>query len=203
MPGISVPTTDPGLIGRLGDWTDHLAWREFVRRYDLVIRDHCREFRLDPDALEELCQRTWIDLARCLRTYRYDPGRRFRGWLRRLCQSRAIDFYRQRRAEGRYGLGPIPADFVDPADDEPAEDELRPALLVRAERIQEQVRPRVDDRTWRVFWRIAVEGESVRSVADDIGLSYAAAFAAQKRVRRMLREQAEADPARVGSGATE
>ena len=61
-----------------------------------------------------------------------------------------------------------------------------------AARVQEAVRARVDDRTWEVFWRIAVEDAPIREVAEAAGLSYAAAFAAQKRVRRMLREEAAA-----------
>ena len=48
---------------------------------------------------------------------------------------------------------------------------------------------RVEPQTWHAFWRIAVEGWSVRESADDLGMSYAAAFAAHKRVGRMLRTE--------------
>jgi RNA polymerase sigma factor (sigma-70 family) len=186
-------TTDPALLGRLGDWADQRAWSEFVRRYDPAIRRHGRAYRFDPEALEELCQRTWIDLARRIRTYRYDPSRRFRAWLRRLCHSRAVDFWRQRQAEAQRRGGDVPLEaLAAPFEDDPDEaiESERPALLRRAERVQEAVRCRVDDRTWRVFWAIAVEGDAVRETAEAAGLSYAAAFAAQKRVRRMLREEA-------------
>ena len=189
-------TTDGALLLRLGDWADHQAWAEFVRRYDGQVRRHCRAYRFDPETLEELCQRIWIDLARCLKTYRYDPSRRFRAWLGRLCRSRAIDLWRQRKAESlklAEGLSPdsfdphaLPAEF-EPDDDSGSD---RPALLLQAEAIQSAVRARVDGRTWRVFWAIAVEGDGVRETAEAEGISYAAAFAAQKRVRRMLREEA-------------
>jgi DNA-directed RNA polymerase specialized sigma24 family protein len=59
-----------------------------------------------------------------------------------------------------------------------------------AERVQGAVRARVDERTWGVFWQIVIEGRSVRETAEHFGMSYAAAFAAQKRVRRMLRQEA-------------
>ena len=39
----------------------------------------------------------WFDLARRMPSYQYDPGRSFRGWLRKLCHHRAIDLIRQRR----------------------------------------------------------------------------------------------------------
>jgi RNA polymerase sigma factor (sigma-70 family) len=184
-------TTDPDLLGRLGDWTDHPAWSEFVARYDPEIRQSCRQFRLDPEAQQELCQRIWIELAGRMRAYRHDPAQRFRPWLRRLCWRRAIDFWRQRRNDplrrGLPGLDDLPAE-PPPADDDP--DENLPELLRRADRVQEAVRRRVDDKAWRIFWAIAVDGQSVRDTAEAAGLSYAAAFAAQKRVRRMLREEA-------------
>ena len=182
-------TTDGVLLERLGDWADHEAWSAFVRRYDRVIRRNVRAGRFEPFAAEDLCQRIWIELAGRMRGYRYDPSRRFRAWLGRLCRSRAIDQWRRLRVDaGR-------ADFADLAaipvlaDEEPAA-QGRPALLLQAAVAQNAVRARVDARTWEVFWRIAVEDASVAEVAQAVGLSYAAAFAAQKRVRRMLREEA-------------
>ena len=104
-------TTNPTLLNRLGDWRDHEAWVDFVTRYDPVIRSiFCRRYRLDAESTEELCQRVWIDLARRMRTFHYDPGKTFRGWLRRLCESRAIDLLRKKKA-----------DAVESLDDQPAE----------------------------------------------------------------------------------
>lgn len=101
-------TTNPTLLHRLGDWRDHEAWVDFVMRYDPVIRICSRRYRLDAEATEELCQRVWIDLARRMRTYRYDPGKTFRGWLRRLCESRAIDLLRQKRTSAVESLADQP-----------------------------------------------------------------------------------------------
>ena len=47
------------------------------------------------------------------------------------------------------------------------------------------------ERTWQVFWKIAVLGQSVREASEAAGISYYAAFAAQKRVGRMLREEGQ------------
>lgn len=194
MQALQGDTTDRALLARLGDWADHRAWTEFVRRYDPMIRRACRSYRLDPETVEELSQRIWIELADRMKGYRCDPGGKFRGWLGRLCRSRAIDLLRQRRAEAlRRGVLSPPEELPEGAwmaaeDDEPSPADAMP-LLRRAREVQEAVRRRVDDRTWRIFWSIAVEDGSVREAAEDAGLSYAAAFAAQKRVRRMLREE--------------
>jgi RNA polymerase sigma factor (sigma-70 family) len=189
-------TTNPTLINRLGDWRDHEAWVDFVTRYDPVIRSTSGRYRLDAESTEELCQQVWIDLARRMQTYRYDPGKTFRGWLRRLCQSRAIDLLRKKKANAVKWLEDQPAaSLLQDASagievDESAPSE-RPLLLRQAEEVQEAVRRRVGERTWQVFWNIAVEGQSVRETSATAGISYYAAFAARKRVGRMLREEGQ------------
>ncbi len=202
--------TSPTLLNRLCDWRDHDAWVDFATRYNPAIRSFLRRYRLDPESTEELCQRVWVELAGRMRTYHYDPGKTFRGWLRRLCQSRAIDLLRQRRADAVRSLEHLAAvSFIEEApealdsDADLASD--RPALLLRAEKVQEAVRRRVNDRTWRVFWSIAIKGQSVREVAECAGISYYAAFAAQKRVGRMLREEGRRlmSPARLSRNRTD
>ena len=182
-------TTNPTLLNRLGDWRDHEAWVDFVTRYDPVIRLSCRRYRLDADTTEELCQRVWIDLARRMRTFRYDPGKTFRGWLRRLCQSRAIDLLRKKKADAVHSLEDQPAESL--LQDAPADFEAEEGAAVGTpaaaptwpSEVQDAVRRRVDERTWQVFWKIAVLGQSVREASEAAGISYYAAFAAQKRVR--------------------
>ena len=131
-----------------------------------------------------------------MRTYRYDPGKTFRGWLRRLCQSRAIDLLRKKKANAVESLDDQPAgSLLEDASagievDESAASE-RPVLLRQAEEVQDAVRRRVSERTWQVFWNIAILGQSVRETSAAAGISYYAAFAAEKRVGRMLREEGQ------------
>jgi len=189
-------TTNPTLLNRLSDWRDHEAWVDFVTRYDPVIRLSCRRYRLSPENADELSQRVWIDLARRMRSFRYDPGKTFRGWLCRLSQSRAIDLLRKKNADAVLSLEDHPVESLlqeAPADIEGEEDAAaeRPLLLHLADEVQNAVRRRVDERTWQVFWNVAVLGQSVREASEAAGISYYAAFAAQKRVRQMLREEGQ------------
>ena len=80
---------------------------------------------------------------------------------------------------------------VDPTGSEEDEErESRCSLLLRqAEQVQHAVERGIETRTWQAFWRIAVDGCSIRETADDIGMSYAAVFAAHKRVGRLLRAE--------------
>lgn len=199
MRSIDGDPTDGPLLERLGDWTDHDAWSEFTRCYDRLIGRVVGSYRFSAEATDEVRQRIWIELAGRMRGYRYDPSKRFRAWLTRLCRSRSLDYWRfqeaRRTREPLATPGELPASEL-PEDDEPA----RPDLLRRAAWIQEAVKARVDARTWEVFWRITVEDEAIAEVAESVSISYAAAFAAQKRVRRMLRE--EAARTNIETGAT-
>ena len=115
-----------------------------------------------------------------------------------MCQSRAIDLLRKMKADAvRVARGPAgrvtyARDAPDDFDAEEGTASARPLLLRLAEEVQDAVRQRVDERTWQVFWKIAVLGQSVRpGFRSDPGISFYAAFAARKRVGRMLREEGQ------------
>ena len=91
-------STSPTLLSEVSDWQDHPAWVSFRDRYDPLLRRWCRGYGLDDDSIDEVCQRIWIELADRMKTFQYDPNRTFRGWLRRVCESRVLDFLRQRQA---------------------------------------------------------------------------------------------------------
>jgi RNA polymerase sigma-70 factor (ECF subfamily) len=201
MRGNDGGTTSPTLLRRVGDWRDLPAWREFVARYDPLLRRWCRELRLDDDTTEEVCQRVWVGLADRMRAFRYDPGRTFRGWLRGFCRCRAIDLIRERQREGRLvrPLGEDPGDEtrlvdrpVGPTSGDNDEPGARRSVLLReAEQAQAAVRGGVEPRTWEIYWRIAVDGWTVGETAAAFGVSYAAAFAASKRVDQKLRKEGD------------
>jgi len=186
------------LLSGVRDWQNAPAWREFFRRYDALLTDWCGRL-LDPAAADEVRQRVWIELAGRMRTFRYDPQKSFRGWLRELCRSRTVDFLRSRQRQLR-NVQPLdeaaPSLAVDESDPaasnfEEAEpgDALLADLAAEAAAVQSAVRKRVKPRTWEVFWQIAIADRPIREVADGYGLSYAAAFEAYARVGRMLREE--------------
>jgi RNA polymerase sigma factor (sigma-70 family) len=191
--------TSPTLLRRTADWRDHDAWRKFVARYEPYIRAWCREYRLDDDVARDVSQLFWIELADKMRSFRYDPGRRFRGWLRRFFHWRVVDLIRQRsRQEAIVGsLGDfsnadlecllLASDLPDDDDGEPAARRL--LLLELSEQVQAAVRAQVHERSWQVFWHIAVDDWSTREAADALNMTYVAAHAAHKRVvDRLARE---------------
>src|ERR1700734_587335 len=176
-------TTSPALLKRLVDWRDDAAWREIFEQYRPLIQVWCRRMRLDADTTEELCQRIWIKLAHRMSSFQYDPSRKFRGWLRRVCHSRAVELFRERRADPIRLLADEPlntsgqfveAGAVDEDEDrEPAS--RRPELLRLGARVHDSVKCRGEPQTWEAFWSVAVEGRTIRETADILKMSYAAA----------------------------
>jgi RNA polymerase sigma factor (sigma-70 family) len=195
-------TTNPLLLKKVTVWEDHSAWTEFFKCYDPLIRHWCRGYGLESSTLDDLCQYIWVELAGRMRTYQYDPGRTFRGWLRAFCHSRAVDLLRKRRGGSSKPIdGLVDLGHADPSaghDDEGAP-APRVDLLHLSERAQRAVRQRVEPKTWMIFWRIAVAELPVREVADDLGMTYAAVFAAHKRVVGMLRAEGERRLAELSS----
>src|SRR5262249_20424961 len=90
--GASSQTT-PTLLGRLQQApSDQAAWSEFVDRYGPRIYRWCRHWGLQENDAEEVTQIVLIKLVEKLRTFRYDPARSFRGWLRTLTYHAWSDF---------------------------------------------------------------------------------------------------------------
>jgi RNA polymerase sigma factor (sigma-70 family) len=202
-------TTSPTLLKRGGDWTDHPAWLELVRRYEPDLRLLCRGLALKAEATDEVIQRVWIDLARRLPSFRYDPGRKFRGWLRRLCHSRAIDVLRERNRGGDVPIEDLreASDrwMIEAGDPDDSGDEgtsaRRLLLLEIAGEVQRAVRSKVDPDSWRAYWLVAIEEQSLEEAARLLVKSKAATFAAQKRVKQRLRDEGERLLAeRMGTG---
>jgi RNA polymerase sigma factor (sigma-70 family) len=193
--------TSPTLLGRAADWRDDDAWREFFARYAPYIRSWCREYRLDEDLAGEVSQHFWMELADKMRSFRYDPSRRFRGWLRRSFHWRVVDAIRERSREGPVVHSLDDPSFVDgestflafasrgEEDDEPSLGQLR--LLDLAEEVQAAVRERIHAQSWQAFWQISIEGRTTRQTADALNMTFAAAHAAHKRVLDRLAEEGD------------
>jgi RNA polymerase sigma factor (sigma-70 family) len=191
-----VGSTDPELLHRVAALQDNPAWSEFFQRYAPFVRDRCSVYGLDPDSVDELCQRVWVELARRMPCFQYDPGRSFRGWLRRLCHHRAIDLLRERR-DRRFGelADEELTDGRWPGGDSGGEAEDgevapgRSGMLEEALAVQEAVRRKVKPARWEAFWRVVIEGQPVGVAAAELGLKYATVYAGVNHVAELLRAE--------------
>lgn len=186
-------TTDPAQLISIGDPRNTEAWNAFESRYDPLIRRYIRPFGFEAETNQDLVQKTWMELSQRLRGYQPSENHRFRAWLKRLCQSRAIDHWRRVHKKTLPMVLLTDEQMAEhPAQPDPefSLDEFSKLLFQAAEVVQESVRLRVDERSWKIFCRMVLDEVSIRIAASEFHVSYAAAFATKKRITKMLRRTA-------------
>jgi RNA polymerase sigma factor (sigma-70 family) len=184
------PATRASLLGRLHEAADNAdAWAEFVRIYgDHVIR-WCRSRGLQEadaaDVAQDVLVRFWNQAAK----FRYDPGRRFRGYLRQIVTSALSDW-----SARRPGDRPVAATAsLDLLDAQPAREDLA-ARIEQAydtellDLAMREVESRVKAHTWEAFRLLAIEQRSGAEVARILGINPGLAYVARRNVQRMIRE---------------
>jgi RNA polymerase sigma factor (sigma-70 family) len=183
--------TSPTLLGRLRlDHTDQVAWADFVRRYGPQIYGWCRRWKLQEEDARDVTQIVLLKLAEKLRTFRYDPTRSFRGYLKTLTHYAWCDFLEGHKkpgaGSGESGVREL-LETVEARDDLASllEAELDRELLEEA---MARVRLRVEARTWDAFRLTALEGLSGAEAAGRVGMEVAAVFKAKSKVQKMLQE---------------
>ncbi len=199
--------TSPTLLKRAADWSDRSAWNRMHFRYDALLDRWSRRALDNPTDVGEFKQILWIEIARRLVSFRYDPNRSFRSWLKTLHASRVADFRKSmsraaRRAQ-RYrevagvGIGDARSEAAEwelPTDTSGIIERNIPTEKAAAERLERArvaVQARFASRSWAIFWAITMEDRSIRETATDFGLTYAATFAAYSRVRNALKLELE------------
>ncbi len=170
---------------------DQDAWQRLVGLYTPLVSHWCRQWGAPADDLPDLVQEVFAAVARGLGTYRADdPGATFRGWLRTIARNKLRDHLRRGPAHGEGGSEALVRLQELPDDDDGAdlsEGDAEVAALYR--RALEQVRCQFEERTWRAFWRVAIEDRSPAEVAAELGLSPNGVRQAKSRVLRRLKEE--------------
>jgi RNA polymerase sigma factor (sigma-70 family) len=168
------------------------------RRYQPLLQRWSRRTLRDADDAAEVSQLVWVELARRIHEFDYNPQGSFRGWLRRLHRSRSLDFLkgRKRYAERleRFALQPDSDDPHGSLGSATWNDANRSQRLDKQSRLvdlQARVQSRVSPQTWQVFWSVVVENRTVSDVAAEHSMRYASAFAAVARVTKMLQREAQ------------
>ena len=185
--------TRPSLLSRLGKSpNDTTAWEQFVSRYSPRILEWCQRWNLQHEDAHEVTQMVLIRLAAKMRTFRYDPGRSFRGWLRTLTRHAWSDFatFQNRGAKGAKQNGMEVLQTVEARDD--LEQRLAEAFdLELLESATSIVKQRVQSQTWQAFQLTAIDRLSGATAAKRLNMSVASVFKAKSNVQQMLRSTVE------------
>jgi RNA polymerase sigma-70 factor (ECF subfamily) len=168
---------------------DQEAWGRFVDRYAPKIIKWCRAWGLQKADVEDVSQSVLMELASRLRRFQYDPGRSFRGFLKKVVRDALIDSHSARVLVGVGGtdhLGLL--GNVQASDDlvRRLENEFDLELFDEAKR---QVRQRVQPRTWEAFFLTTIEGRPSQEVAGLLEMRVGSVYQDKYAVTAMLQEE--------------
>ena len=187
------PETRLSLLLRLQGTPDELAWAEFCEAYHPIlgrVAKSCGLRQQDvPDAVQEILMTVYRAIER------YEPRPHpfaFRGWLAKIARNTTMNYLTRR-------LGRLP---ILGGDDSLARLMQVPEVQANIEqqwKLEHQrhllemaaikVANRVNTKTFAAFWRTAVEGEKVETVAKDLELTAGAVYVARGRVMAHLQAE--------------
>lgn len=168
------------------------AWQRFVRIYGPVLFLWCRKAGLSRHDAADIVQNTFAAVAGHIAEFRRRrPDDSFRGWLWTITQNKIRDHFRQLKgtAQARGGttaqlmLAEVPESDMDSSTS--SEDEV--GLIQQG--VVEAIRAEFEDRTWKAFWQLAIEGRTAAEIAIELGMTKRAVRQAKYRVLCRLREE--------------
>lgn len=170
------------------------AWQRLVELYGPLVYDWCRQSGVRGEDARDVGQEVFAVVAEGVAGFRRDrPGDSFRGWLWTITRSKICDHFRRLRQEAQARGGTdAQQQLAQVPEDPPAPSAVSVAPEVVGEverRAVELVRPAVEERTWRAFWAITVDGRPAADVADELGMSVPAVYKAKYRVIRQIRRE--------------
>lgn len=184
--------TQPALLQRLRQGSDHLAWDEFFERYWRVVYGAARRRGCSEHTAEEIVQDVMLAVFQSQDVFHYDPERgRFRDWLAALVRNKVAE-HRRRPAQRVRAAGGDEASvaLTEAESDETLPDEaweaaFEEALLVV---LLDAVRREVNPRTFQAFELSAIRGMSGSDVARLTGQSRNAVYLARRKVTQRLEQ---------------
>jgi RNA polymerase sigma-70 factor (ECF subfamily) len=180
-------TTPASLLERLRQPDQPHAWDRFVALYTPLLYHWARRMGLASAEAADLVQEVFTILVQKLPEFRYEPTRRFRGWLWTVTRNKWRELQRKRRVPVTDAAA---ADLADLAGDDHvdafAETEYRQHIAGRAlQLMQAEFQPT----TWKACWEQVVAGRPAAEVAQELGITVNAAHLAKSRVLRRLRQE--------------
>ena len=190
-------STSPTLI-RQAQANDAEAWGRLVHTYSRRIYRWCRHGGLQPADASNVVQEVLRSVARKLPDFRHEHATStFRGWLRRITINKIHDHF---RLEGKQPARPVGGtDAHRRLEHIPRSPELDPEPTWQTQPSSRDstfdlaqldvVRSQFSDRDWKMFWRVAVDGQSAVDVGEEFGVTANTVRIVKTRLLKKLRQQ--------------
>lgn len=181
--------TSPTLIMALKDSdSGSEAWPRLVTLYGPLIYRWCQRSGVQEADASDISQEVMGDVLRAIDTYSHEgDAATFRGWLWTITRNK-ISLYFRRWAKSPAAPGGTDAlQLIEQLPDErPETKEDIADLHLRA---LETLRINFNETTWTAFWRVVVEKDDAKDVAEDLGVSVWTVYKAKTRVLAKLRAE--------------
>jgi RNA polymerase sigma-70 factor (ECF subfamily) len=180
--------TRVSLLSRVRDTANHAAWQEFEIRYRELLIRFCRRRGLQRADAEDVTQIIFLNLARSLPGFVYDPQRgRFRSYLYRVAKN-AIQRFIECPDTARTALEVSELEAIAVDDDDPLDEIWEQEWADHHYRLaMKQLRQVVDPRTVQVFERL-VSGATTAQASEEFGMKADAVDKVRQRVRARLQK---------------
>jgi len=169
------------------------AWRRLVHLFGPLVYQWCRRQGLQAADATDVGQEVFRVVACRIGRFRRDrPADTFRGWLWTITRSKIADHWRRRERQPQATGGSTAQIRLDelaaaePAGPPPSDPPTESSLYQRGLQL---IQDEFTERTWKAFWRVAVDGRSPAEVAAETGLSVNSVYLAKSRVLHRLREE--------------
>ena len=186
--------TSATLLERLRDARDSDAWSRLVELYTPLIRGWAERLNVRGADADDLVQEVMAVVVRRFPEFVHpDKPGAFRGWLRAIAANCARTIWKGRkvnpRVPGGTDFGSYLGRLEDPTDDFAREWEREHDLHV-TRKLLDRIQGDFEARTWELFRRFVLEGQSAEQVASETGTTANAVYIAKSRVLARLREEA-------------
>lgn len=191
---VSLGSTSLSLLDRIRHQQAE-AWSRFVDLYGPLIYRWARHSHLQSSDAADVVQEVFRSVATNIHLFRRDqPGDSFRAWLRTITRNKVRDHFRKHQGELIAGDavfgGQVFARVDDPvveSDEDGEAGGLRPLVYRALELVQSEF----EATTWRAFWRVVVDEQRPKDVAQELEMTLGAVYMAKSRVTRRVRAELE------------
>jgi RNA polymerase sigma-70 factor (ECF subfamily) len=178
-------TTSMSLLERLCQPGERLAWDRFVDLYTPLLFSWARRVGLKEADAADLVQDVFVTLVQTMPTFVYDRQGSFRAWLK------TVTLNKWRNRCKKIAKGPVAADNLAEVASPDALEAFWDAQFQQqlARRALEILQSDFQPATWQAFWEHVVNNRPAPEVAQQLGLTAGAVYAAKYRVLDRLRQE--------------
>jgi RNA polymerase sigma-70 factor (ECF subfamily) len=167
------------------------AWERIVTLYSSLVRHWCQQSGIPDHDIPDVSQEVFATVSSNLAKFQVDrPSTTFRAWMRGIARHKLQHYFQDR---GEPAAGGTDAQMLLQQVEAPADEtELSEApadIAGMYHRAVDLVRNQFEERTWKAFWRVAIEDRSPAEVAAEMGITANAVRQAKSRVLRRLKQE--------------